>query len=157
MVPDLQGAWLVLLHCAAASAHFLLRVVSPDSVEQFAHNHDHQIWECLGQILDVDLNQCKTGMKASASLPLSKGGLGLRSAVRTLVPATGAVGQIVSRWCTLATWKLRCKWWYSWRVTHRLRVWELHRKPLGNWWGLWFRTSLMEGPSDSQTTHTKRG
>ena len=56
-------------------------------MEHFAHNHDHQIWECLARILDVDLNQCEAGMKASASLPLSMGGLGLRSAVRTRVPA----------------------------------------------------------------------
>ena len=73
-VHDLQSAWLILLHCAAARANFLLRVVSPDLVEHFAHNHDHQIWECLARILDVDLNQCEAGMKASASLPLSMGG-----------------------------------------------------------------------------------
>ena len=71
----------------SARANFLLRVVSPDLVEHFAHNHDNQIWECLARILDVDLNQCEAGMKASASLPLSMGVLGLRSAVRTRVPA----------------------------------------------------------------------
>ena len=86
-VHDLQSAWLILLHSAAARANFLLRVVSPDLVEHFAHNHDHLIWELLARILDVDLNQCEAGMKASASLPSSMGGLGLRSAVRTRVPA----------------------------------------------------------------------
>ena len=57
MVHDMQSAWLILLHCAAARANFLLLVVSPDLVEHFAHNHDHQIWECLARILDVDLKQ----------------------------------------------------------------------------------------------------
>ena len=43
MVHDLQGAWVILVHCAVARANFLLRVVSRDSVEQFAHIHDDQI------------------------------------------------------------------------------------------------------------------
>ena len=91
---------------------FLLRVVSPDSAEQFAHNH-HQIWECLARILDVDLNQCDAGVKASASLPLSMGGSGLR----------GAPGRSDANDATI------------WRVTQRLRVREPQRKPPGNWWG----------------------
>ena len=75
-----------LAHSVAlcGSANFLLRVVSPDLVEHFAHNHDHQRKECLVRILDVELNQCEACMKASASLPSS---VGLRSAVRTRVPA----------------------------------------------------------------------
>ena len=40
----MQSAWLILLHCAVARANFLLRIVGPDSEEQFPHNHDHQIW-----------------------------------------------------------------------------------------------------------------
>ena len=36
MVHDLHNTWLILLHCVAARANFLLRVVSPDLVEHFA-------------------------------------------------------------------------------------------------------------------------
>ena len=131
-VHDLQSAWLILLHCAAARANFLLRVVSPDLVEHFAR-HDHQIWECLARILDVDLNQCEAGMKASASLPLSMGGLGLRSAVRTRVPANW------SSWADCLPMvharTSQCKWWHCWKVIQRLRVWEPQWKPPGDWWG----------------------
>ena len=87
LVQDLQSAWLILLRCAAARANFLLRVVRPDAVAQFAQDHDRELWHCLSRILDVDLDQCEAGMKASATLPLSLGGLGLRSATRTRVPA----------------------------------------------------------------------
>ena len=87
LVPDLQSVWLILLHCAAARANFLLRVVKPDAVEQFAHDNDQALWQCLGRILHMDLNLCEAGMKSSATLPLSLGGLGLRSAMRTRVPA----------------------------------------------------------------------
>ena len=54
LVQDLQCAWLILLHCAAARANFLL-----------------ELWRCLSRILDVDLDQCEAGMKASAESRLT--------------------------------------------------------------------------------------
>ena len=46
-VPDVQSAWLLLLHCASARANYLLRVVRPEWVEQFALSHDESVWSCL--------------------------------------------------------------------------------------------------------------
>ena len=39
-LPDLQAAWLLLVHCANARANYLLRVVPPDLVAGFAQAHD---------------------------------------------------------------------------------------------------------------------
>ena len=41
-VPDVQSAWLLLLHCASARANHQLRVVRPGLVESFAESQDHQ-------------------------------------------------------------------------------------------------------------------
>ena len=133
--------------CRVLGANFLLQVVSPDFVEHFAHNHHHQIWECLARILDVVLS-----LKASASLPLSMGGLGLRSAVRTRGPAH----------------------WSSWAdclpMVHAhpdvavQMVALLEGDPEipslgtaaeapGNWWRF-VVSNLMESPRDRQTTDT---
>ena len=38
-VPDVQAAWLILLHCAQARANYLVRVVRPDAVRSFAQRH----------------------------------------------------------------------------------------------------------------------
>ena len=51
LVPDLQAAWLILLHCASARANYLLRVVDPEQVQQFAQVHDQRLWQCLCQLL----------------------------------------------------------------------------------------------------------
>ena len=42
-VPDVQSAWLILLHCAGARANCLIHVVSPDQVRGFAESQDSQI------------------------------------------------------------------------------------------------------------------
>ena len=44
-VPELQSAWLLLLHCASARANCLLRVVEPSAVAEFARSHDDGIWQ----------------------------------------------------------------------------------------------------------------
>ena len=86
LLPDLQSAWSLLLHCASAKANYLLRVVEPDAVAEFARAHDQGIWKCLCELLHVDPVQ-REETTLSASLPLSLGGLGLRSAARTSVSA----------------------------------------------------------------------
>ena len=82
-VPDVQSAWLLLLHCASARANYLLRVVSPEQVQEFAGNHDTRLWACLCAILGIPPDMCDRMSHATATLPLVLGGLGLRSAVRT--------------------------------------------------------------------------
>ena len=71
-VPDVQSAWLLLLHCASARCNFQLRVVRPELVNSFAESHDQGAVET-----------CDGLTRATATLPLSLGGLGLRSAART--------------------------------------------------------------------------
>ena len=58
MVQDVQSAWLLLLHCAAARTNYQLRSVHPGAVEWYARSHDENIWQCLGRILHVDLGMC---------------------------------------------------------------------------------------------------
>ena len=78
---DLQSAWMILLHCAAARANYQIRCVSPGGAAQFARYHDEQIWECVCNILQLDPIDAEVGREFS-TLPLSVGGLGLRSASR---------------------------------------------------------------------------
>ena len=44
-VPDVQSAWLILLHCTQARANCLLRVVRPDAARAFAQNHDEGLFQ----------------------------------------------------------------------------------------------------------------
>ena len=81
-VPNLQSSWLLLVHCASARANYLLRTVCPDSVRGFAEAHDRGLWECVCTLLNIPIHQDQS-TRDTATLPLSLGGLGLRSAVRT--------------------------------------------------------------------------
>ena len=86
-VPDLQCAWALLLHCGSARANYFLRVVRPECTVQFAALHDEGLWRCFCSLLDIP-NDCTVGLiRDSVSLPLSLGGLGLRSATRSIVGA----------------------------------------------------------------------
>ena len=62
-------------------------VLIPDVVEQFARTHDARVWQCSCDILKIPENCVGNLHKEVATLPLSLGGLGSRSAVRTSVPA----------------------------------------------------------------------
>ena len=86
-VPDVQSAWLLLLHCASVRANYQVRVLRPDAVEQFARTHDARVWQCLCNILKIPEDFVSNLHRRAATLLLSLGGLGLRSAVRTSVPA----------------------------------------------------------------------
>ena len=86
-VRDVQSAWLLLLHCAVVRANFYLRVVRPDLVVQFARTHDASLWQCMCRILGIPATFCDEMAKATATLPLALGGLGLRSAERSRVAA----------------------------------------------------------------------
>ena len=74
LVPDLQAAWLILLHCASARANHLLREGDPAQVLQYT-----QMCHLSGIAPDL----CDAAARSTATLPLVLGGLGLRSAVRT--------------------------------------------------------------------------
>ena len=85
LIQDLQSAWAVLLHCAGGRANCLLRVVRPELVHEIAEGHNTGLLNCLcsmnivpGQIQDV--------VKDIITMPLSIGGMGLRSAHRTSPP-----------------------------------------------------------------------
>ena len=66
---DVQSAWLLLAHCAAARANYSLRCVEPQDVDPFARTHDFQMRQF--------------GRGRPVTLPLSLERLGLRSALRT--------------------------------------------------------------------------
>ena len=76
-VQDLQCAWLLILYCSAARANYYLRVVHPDLSSTFATHHDASLRRVLCSLLQVDPSFLFWN---AASLPLSLGGLGLRSA-----------------------------------------------------------------------------
>ena len=92
LVPDLQSAWLILMHCASARTNYLLRVVDPVQVQQFAQAHDERLWQCLCQLLGITVDLCDDAARSAASLPLVLGGLGLRSASRTRMAGFWASG-----------------------------------------------------------------
>ena len=86
-VSDLQCAWLLLVHCASARACHYLRTLRPSMVEEFARAHDAGLWQCLRNILQLDLHQCSDVVADASTLPLCLKGLGLRSAWRSRVAA----------------------------------------------------------------------
>ena len=81
-VPDVQSAWLLLLHCASTRANYMLRVVRPEWALDFAQAHDQEVWECLCSILAVPVGE-ESIARMSTTLPMALGGLGLRSAERS--------------------------------------------------------------------------
>ena len=83
-VPDVQSAWLLLLHCARAN--HMLRVVRPEWALDFAQVHDQEVWECLCSILAVPVGD-ESFARMSTTLPMALGGFGLRSAERSWWPA----------------------------------------------------------------------
>ena len=80
LVPDVQSAWLLLVHCAQARATYLLRSLQPSRSEEFARSHDAGMLGCLCSILQLPVDQCDEGVRHTAALPLVLGGLGLRNA-----------------------------------------------------------------------------
>ena len=62
---------------------FTLRTVSPKLPQACAAKRDAQVWRCFSRIWGVTEATTPASAKFIASLPLSKGGLGLRSAVRS--------------------------------------------------------------------------
>ena len=86
-VNDLQSSWLFLTFCAATRANYTLRNVQPELALWFAVQHDANVWQCFCNLLGVNPDQIPANSVQTASLPLRLGGLGLRSAERTLPAA----------------------------------------------------------------------
>ena len=82
LLRDTQSAWALLLHCAGGRANYLLRVLRPELVRAFAQGHNTGLWRCFGRILPATVGADRTA-QATATLPLSLAGLGLRDASRT--------------------------------------------------------------------------
>ena len=89
LMSDLQSAWLILLHCASARANYLLRVVEPQAVVEYARTHDDNIWGCLCLLLNVNPGQ-REDIRSSANLLMVLGGVGLRIASRISASACWA-------------------------------------------------------------------
>ena len=78
-VSDLQCAWILLLYCAAARPNYLLRVVHPGLTARFVAHHDASLRRALSQLVSAPPQM----FWDVVSLPFSRGGLGLRSAILT--------------------------------------------------------------------------
>ena len=117
-VQDVQSARLILLHCTAARANYLLRVVRPALVRRFAENHDAGLWRCLCQILHIQEDQCEATARTASTMPLVLGGMGLRSAVRTSLP----VGVTVSTRFTRGILTSQERWWTIWKVAQTRHI-----------------------------------
>ena len=89
-VEDVQSAWALLLHCASARANYLLRVVRPELVRDFAARHDSSLWTCMCEILRVDFGECSANARNSATVASSVGRCWSQRAVRTSGSASWA-------------------------------------------------------------------
>ena len=78
-LPDLQGAWLLLLFCASPRANYLLRMLPPGVTDEFARGHDAGVQTCLTTLLSQGHVLPEPAQRA-LQLPLRFGGLGLRPA-----------------------------------------------------------------------------
>ena len=79
LVSDFKSAWLLLLFCAASRPNCILRVLHPEATREFATLNDTAMRRCAETLLDVRMDDQTWNV---GSLPLSLGGLGLRSAVK---------------------------------------------------------------------------
>ena len=94
--------WLLLVFCAASRANYYLRVVHPDLARPFPEQHDAKVWMCLQRLVGIEDDSLTEDM---ARLPLSFGGLGLRSAVRTSPAAHWAsLGRLLAHPPEAAPW-----------------------------------------------------
>ena len=80
-VPDVQGAWLLLVFCASTRANCFLRAVAPEFTLEFAERHDEQVFKCLSKVLQTETLHPRN--HEAATMPLTLGGLGLGNAQRT--------------------------------------------------------------------------
>ena len=92
----------------SSPANYYIRVVPPELSDEFATSHDNALWMWLSRVLDMPPDACDRSARDVASLPLAFASMGLRSAVRTAVPAywsswRDALSMISQRHRTVAT------------------------------------------------------
>ena len=112
-------------------------------VNSFAESHDQGLWRCLCAIVVVPSETCDVLTRGTATLPLSLGGLGLRSAARTREAAHWAswadtrsrpdIPQWQSSWCTIS------------KGNHGRQVCELPVRQRQSWMGSKV-SSCLSGP-----------
>ena len=95
MVKDLQCAWLILLHCAAARANYQFRSVRSSATRTIRKNPDEGVLQGLATILGTDLGQCAKAVRELVTLPLWLGGMGLNQCDTHKGAAHWAVGLTV--------------------------------------------------------------
>ena len=96
-VPDVQSAWLLLVHCAQARANFMLRMIPPEAVREFAQRHDRELFQCLGQILDQDLSHCGRRGAGDSRTPSGPGRIKLAQCGTSACPSIlGELGRLPS-------------------------------------------------------------
>ena len=92
-INDVQSAWLLLVHCASAHPCYCLRALRPSMVEEFARAHDAGLWQCLQNILQLDLYQCFVEVMAFQSCrTLGELGRLLPNDPHSPLPNSGVVG-----------------------------------------------------------------
>ena len=75
LIQDLQSAWALLLHCAGGRADYLLRVVRPELVHEFAQGHNTGLLNCFCSIMNIVPGQIHEVVKDIITMPLSIGGM----------------------------------------------------------------------------------
>ena len=81
-VEDTQVAFLLLLFCGAPRANYLLRTLPPSRTATYAADHDAAVGQCLAHLINAG-EPLLSLARMRAQLPLTHGGLGLRSAFST--------------------------------------------------------------------------
>ena len=87
LMEDVQASWLLLVHCAAALANYMTRVLEPASSLEFCERNDLALWHCLCNIMQISPSQAQD-IRQTATMPMILCGLGLRSAFRVRQAAT---------------------------------------------------------------------
>ena len=90
-LPDVQSAWaLFVVALRGCPCNCFIRVVPPELSQEFANSHDEALWRCLSAVLGVPPTLYNPCVRDTITLPLAFGGMGLRSASRTVIPACWA-------------------------------------------------------------------
>ena len=78
-VQDLQCCVAI---AGTARANFYIRTIRPELSAEFSQRHDEQIWHCFCKLLKTPPGAVAVSARKAATLLLTSGGLGLRSAWR---------------------------------------------------------------------------
>ena len=86
LLDDLQSSWLLLVvHCAAARANYLTRVVEPGAALEFCQRHDASMWRCFCAFARIEPEQPED-VWDTASMPLALGGLRFWADCMPMIP-----------------------------------------------------------------------